>query len=269
MIRNSLIEHYERAGRAKNFRNREISRLEGLSDAVFGFAITLLIVSLEVPKTSGELIETMRGFIAFAFTFFILFTIWHRQFQYFRRYGLEDTVAVALNAALLFVVLFFVYPLKFLATYLVGRAMGGSRMVTLDNGATERIVNPEHFPWLFGIYGLGFAAVFAVFALLYRHALSKRTELGLNEVEVFETRHSVKLYSVIAALGVLIGLSGWASIFERRGGAWASISWLFVVADLVGVVILFRLRLRARGQRHALETLTPFPSAPIEIKQTN
>lgn len=269
MIRNRLIEHYERAGRAKNFRNREISRLEGLSDAVFGFAITLLIVSLEVPKTSGELIETMRGFIAFAFTFFILFTIWHRQFQYFRRYGLEDNVAIALNGALLFVVLFFVYPLKFLATYLVGRLMGGSRLVTLDNGVTERIVNPEHMPWLFGIYGLGFAAVFTVFALLYRHALSKRDELSLTEVEVFEARHSVKLFSLIAALGVLIGLSGSASILEARGGAWELISWVFVVADLAGVVILFRLRLRARGQRRAFETLTPFPSVPVELKQTN
>lgn len=36
-------------------RSREVSRLEGLSDAVFGFGITLLVVSLEVPKTFDEL----------------------------------------------------------------------------------------------------------------------------------------------------------------------------------------------------------------------
>ena len=29
---------------------REVSRLEGFSDAVFGFALTLLVVSLEVPE---------------------------------------------------------------------------------------------------------------------------------------------------------------------------------------------------------------------------
>ena len=28
---------------------REVSRIEGFSDAVFGFALTLLVVSLEVP----------------------------------------------------------------------------------------------------------------------------------------------------------------------------------------------------------------------------
>src|SRR6266540_974977 len=204
MIRQRLIANYERAGRAIRFRNREISRLEGLSDAVFGFAITLLIVSLEVPKTSTELIETMRGFIAFAFTFFVLFSIWYRQFIFFRRYGLEDTVAITLNGALLFVVLFFVYPLKFLATWIVGRVMGRGGTVLLPNGEFERIVKHEHMPWLFGIYGLGFAAVFTVFALLYRHALTKRTELGLNELELFETTHAVKLYSMIAILGALI-----------------------------------------------------------------
>ena len=32
-------------------RHRDVSRLEGFSDAVFGFALTLLVVSLEVPET--------------------------------------------------------------------------------------------------------------------------------------------------------------------------------------------------------------------------
>ena len=119
--------------------------LEGLSDAVFGFAITLLIVSLEVPKTSSELIATMRGFVAFAFTFFILFTIWYRQFSFFRRYGLEDKVAIALNGALLFVVLFFIYPLKFLATWTVGRLMGGGKSIVLANGELENSTGPVRY----------------------------------------------------------------------------------------------------------------------------
>ncbi len=254
MIRQKLIAHYERAGRAVRFRNREISRIEGLSDAVFGFAITLLIVSLEVPKTSAELIETMRGFVAFTFTFFLLFSIWHRQFSYFRRYGLEDTVAIALNGALLFMVLFFVYPLKFLATWMVGRAMGGSKMVQLANGQFERIVRPEHIPWLFGIYGLGFSAVFTVFALLYRHALTKRTELGLNELELFETTHAVKLYSMIAILGALIALSGTATIFENKTGPLRFTSYVLLAADVVGIAALMRLRLSGRRQRMALES---------------
>ena len=50
-------------------RGKEISRVEGLSDAVFGFSITLLVVSLEVPRTAAEVLHAMRGFLAFAITF--------------------------------------------------------------------------------------------------------------------------------------------------------------------------------------------------------
>ena len=114
-------------GRTGQFRWRghEISRIEGLSDAVFAFAITLLVVSLEVPKTFTELAATMHGFGAFLISFLLLFAVWFNQYKFFRRYGLQDTTTVVLNAALLFVVLFYVYPLKFLFSFLIDEFTGG------------------------------------------------------------------------------------------------------------------------------------------------
>ena len=37
------------------FPREEITRLEAFSDAVFGFALTLLVVSLDVPRSYDEL----------------------------------------------------------------------------------------------------------------------------------------------------------------------------------------------------------------------
>ena len=67
-----------------------MSRIEGLSDAVFGFVITLLVVSLEVPRTSTAMLDTLRGVPIFALTFTVLLAIWHAQYVFFRRYGLDD-----------------------------------------------------------------------------------------------------------------------------------------------------------------------------------
>ena len=101
-------------------RGTEMSRVDGFSDVVFGFALTLLIVSLEVPKTYAELHETLRGFLPFAVSFTFLIMLWFAHFRVFRRFGLHDNATIIVNAVLLFVVLFFVYPLKFLFTLVLG-----------------------------------------------------------------------------------------------------------------------------------------------------
>ena len=66
-------------------------RIEGFADAVFGFALTLLVVSLEVPNTFDELLATMRGFFAFAISGSLLYSVWFDHYRFFRRYGLQDT----------------------------------------------------------------------------------------------------------------------------------------------------------------------------------
>src|ERR1700752_4048886 len=92
------------------WRGGEITRLEAFCDVVFGFALTLLVVSLEVPRNYEELMSAMRGFVPFAVCFAQLVMIWRAHYIFSRRYGLEDRYTVFLNVALLFVVLFYVYP---------------------------------------------------------------------------------------------------------------------------------------------------------------
>ena len=97
-------------------RGREVTRLESFSDAVFGFALTLLVVTLEVPKSFADLLATLRGFPTFAVCFAMLASIWNTHYRFCRRYGLDDGATRFLTCILLFIVLLYVYPLKFLFT---------------------------------------------------------------------------------------------------------------------------------------------------------
>jgi uncharacterized membrane protein len=213
MLREKLID--KKVGQGKfRWRSHEVSRIEGLSDAVFGFAITLLVVSLEVPKTFTELSEMMNGFGAFAISFLLLFLVWFNQHKFFRRYGLQDAPTVWLNAALLFVVLFYVYPLKFLFTFLVNRFTGGHGEIRLPNGNVEEMIqNDGQMGTLMLIFGAGYFAVFAVFVLLHLHAYRKRELLELTKVERFDTLSSVQesaLNCGIALLSICMVLIGGA-----------------------------------------------------------
>jgi len=174
---------------------REVSRVESFSDAVFAFAITLLVVSLEVPKSFHELTVAMRGFLTFAVCFAMLFQVWWRHYKFFRTYDLEDSYIITLTAMLLFVVLFYVYPLKFLWSVVLapieGRRIG------------DDIMTNAQVPALFGIYGAGVIAVFSILALMHRHAYAKREQLGLSAEEALEAR--VRVYSNlgVASVGAL------------------------------------------------------------------
>jgi hypothetical protein len=185
------------------FRGREISRFEGFSDAVLGFAVTLLVVSLEVPRTFPELLANMRGFVAFGICFAILVWVWYQQYLYFRRYGLEDVVSIFLNSVLLFVVLFYIYPLKFLFRLLIDQLSGGSLTVVASSGRLEPVIEGSQVPLLMEIYGAGFVAIFGVLALLYLHAYRKRTALELTALEIFDTRESVQAALVTLSVGLI------------------------------------------------------------------
>ena len=217
MIRGHLTGSHLAGEEGFHWRGAEITRLEGFSDAVFAFAVTLLVVSLEVPKTFHELTETMKGFAAFGVCFALLADVWFNHYRFFRRYALQNPWAVFLNCLLLFFVLFYVYPLKFL-------------FVTLFDGGQ---VEAQEARVLFIIYGAGYAAIFLVLALLYLHAWRKREELALNPVERLRTRHglvdnlamtTVGLVSVLLAWSLPLRLEGLAGYFYFIIGVYFTIA---------------------------------------------
>jgi uncharacterized membrane protein len=177
-------------------RRHDISRLEAFSDAVFAFALTLLVVSLDVPSSYDELMALMAGFVPFAASFALLVWIWYEHNIFFRRYGLQDPWTTTLNAVLLFVVLFYVYPLKFLFT-----AAFSFFIPLLRTG--QLTATPTQLARIFAIYGAGFVVLFAMFALLYLQAWRKRDELNLTPLETFDVRASLGAHLVSVSVGAL------------------------------------------------------------------
>ncbi len=173
-------------------RAREVSRIEAFSDVIFGFALTLIVVSLEVPKSFEELMVTMRGFPAFAICFATLVWFWHCHHTFFRRYALHDEPTMVLNFALLFVVLFYTYPMKYMFTMITRRAQGPA-----GDART-----------LFLVYGLGFVGIFALFVAMYWRAWTKRDELELNELEKHDTITNMTMYASYIAVGIVSVLIG-------------------------------------------------------------
>lgn len=222
MLRDLLIERGFGEKGGFRWRSHEVSRIEGLSDAVFGFAITLLVVSLDVPRDFTELANRMRGFLAFAISFAMLVWIWFEQHKYFRRYGLQDVTTITLNVILLFVVLFYVYPLKFLFGLLVTLYTGQATGVRMPDGGfaigvrdirgeIDPILRADQWPQLMSIYAIGFIAIWLVFVLLTLHAYRRRDVLDLSALEMYDTRTKVREYLILMGFGVVslaLALSG-------------------------------------------------------------
>lgn len=155
------------------WRSHEVTRIEALSDAVFAFAVSLLIISLEVPKTSTELLASLKGMVPFGICFVIIFWVWREQYKFFRRYGLHDNITLFLNGVLLLMILGYVYPLKFLFS-----------SIFLPD--TYKMVGKD-LAKLMILYNAGFLSIGLLFAAMYFNAYMKRDAIRLTPTETFET----------------------------------------------------------------------------------
>jgi hypothetical protein len=185
----ALHEHIEKDG--FRLRGTSMSRVDGFSDVVFGFALTLLVVSLEVPHTYEELHNVLLGFIPFAISFLLFMSIWWGHFRFFRRFGLHDAGTVWINALLLFTVLLYVYPLKFLFTIAT---------LHIADGVFTSVYQIRELEL---VYGAGFAAIYLCFVALYANAWRQRLHLKLNPVEVCLTLSSLWTNAGVASFGIV------------------------------------------------------------------
>ncbi|HYV93565.1 MAG TPA: TMEM175 family protein [Chitinophagales bacterium] len=235
MLRGKALKNVGRRSSRFVWRNHEILRIEAFSDAVFAFAVTLTVVSLEVPLTFHELMESMRGMFGFAICFVFLVLIWYKQYLFFRYFGLRDRTTIILNSILIFVVLFYVYPLKFLFSLLTT-----GNVVNQDGTEVHRISFVYEVKQLMLVYSAGFAAVYLMLFFLFLHAWNKRTELSLNNVELFNLKTEMFMNIIVSGFGVVVMLTALLLSDEYAGNSWI---WFLFIGPVVSVFYSRRFRM--------------------------
>lgn len=161
--------------------NHSKSRLEALSDGVFAFASTLLVVNVGLDTNVVSFNEELPNFISFGVSFFVMMGIWFCHYKFFRRTDYVDNWIIVLNMILLFTVLFYIFPIK----SLIGSSIGGERITI------------EKFSQIFQLYSIGFAIIFGALSLMYVRAYKK--ENSTNKILLFYARH----FGIFVLVGVI------------------------------------------------------------------
>jgi hypothetical protein len=189
-------------GREAAFRWRggSVSRIEGLTDGVFALALTLLVVTLEVPTSYGAMIDAFAQVPVFALTFASIGLLWYQHHLFHRRYGLEDIVTVVWNLVFLFLVLLYAYPLKFLARALC-QMSGLVPHDSLPEGFVAEGLEGKDVRGVMLLYSGGVVAIFLVLAAMVRHAEKRADDLGLDARERILTRSTLRDHLLAAGIG--------------------------------------------------------------------
>lgn len=198
----------------EGFRYRGLSgsRIETLTDTIFGFSITLLVISSEVPSTYVELQASMYSFAGFIFCTLLLLSIWNNHKVFYLRYGLQDGKTGILNFLLLFVLLFYIYPLKYLFSYL-GTALYATIKLSLGDSSAglnlalaklqESGLSLDQWSDIMVRFGIGLFLIYSIFMLMHMNAIAKKKKLRLNRKETYITQTSVQAFLILIMVTIL------------------------------------------------------------------
>jgi len=82
------------------------NRLESLSDGVFAFAATLMVVNISSNADFSSLKTQLPMFISFGISFFVMIIFWKLHYDFFRRSNYVDNWIITYNTLFLFTILF-------------------------------------------------------------------------------------------------------------------------------------------------------------------
>lgn len=204
------------------YRGKKGSRMNSLTDTVFGLAITLLIFNMANPNSYSDLMNFTTTLPGFLIGITILMLIWKDHKDFSEIYSLNDSTLTVLNVLFLAIVIFYVYPLRFLTLLLT--------KFIFDSSINISILESE-LPFLMIYYGACAFSIYFVLFLFYKRAFKLKMELVLNPYEMFYTKlqiqkmkilFTVPLISIGAILAIKKFSMGWAL------GVGGFVYWLYM-----------------------------------------
>ncbi|MEM9895368.1 MAG: hypothetical protein AAF789_03285, partial [Bacteroidota bacterium] len=178
--------------------------------------------------------------------------VWYQHYNFFLRYGLQDRKTVVVNTSVLFLLLLYVYPLKFLTQFLFEIT---TYFMFGQSGADYSFIQQfsiENMRYLLIIYGLGAALLFLSISWLYRHAYACREFLKLSEYEIQITKNSCYVNLVMASIPLFSFLFVLISPFNNPGLNFSIAGFVYFL--YTPVMILFGRRLQKRTNKFLVES---------------
>lgn len=219
-MRNEIAKHLDHDPEFE-WRGQSVTRIENLSDIVFALALGMMLFGGPPPQTFSELIHFLISIIPVTASFIILLMMWNAHFVFFRRYALADNTIVLINSALLLMVLFTAYPLRFIFDsffwYVIGSATGDyTQLLETEMDLTNSARS-------MAIFGAGYAVIYMLLSFMYAHAVSKAKSIGLSDKEILITRQTVWIYRSEVAIALLLVF---AALFTPMGPFAGSLMFL-------------------------------------------
>lgn len=195
-----------------HYRGEQASRMDNVTDAVFGIAITLLIFNLVNPNSFADLLVFTKTLPAFLISISFIFLFWSEHVRFSEIYTLHDTLLTMLNIGFIALVIFYVYPLRFLTLFLTNFFFGTDIAVNIRG---------DQVPSLMIYYGFVASALYVILFLFYCRAAQLADRLNLNDFERLHTRTQRQRLIIMFSVPFLSILA--TAILQQWSFFWASV----------------------------------------------
>ncbi len=240
-LRNSLNSNRYHDPRI-DYRGKNPSRIDNLTDAVFGIAITLLIFNLSNPNSFTDLLTFTKTLPAFLISISFLVLIWSEHLRFSEIYTLNNAKFVVLNTLFVALVIFYVYPLRFLSLFLTS---------IFFNAEIGLSIQSDQVPFLMIYYGFIAAALYFILFLFYVTAHAIRGKLMLNPFEVFYTKaQKQKLVIMFVIPCISIALTYLLNLYSFK---WASMVGGLTYCLYMPGILIWRMRYVKKAARFIVE----------------